>query len=263
MNKLFKNKKLIIILTAFIVILVIGAIFIYIAITKDLFNNTKTSISQSEVSQVENIKEADKENEIIDNNTEEVSNNIQEQIENQQENTENNKSQNSQPEAETTAQEIKQDNQSMTQTKETKAVNQNTKVVETKTTTKSTKAQEETPKTTQSNSQTQTQTQTTPVTQETKQTETQVTQPTTPKQEEPKQIQCSGNNHLIGTGNTGRWFNTRQEAINYYNSTYANWSKKWENFEIDDDTFNKNCPNRYEIYQCICGKWTIDFFYEY
>ena len=132
----------------------------------------------------------------------------------------------------------------MTQTKETKAVNQNTKAVETKTTTKSTKAQEETPKTMQSNSQTQ----------------TPVTQQTTPKQEEPKQIQCSGNNHLIGTGNTGRWFNTRQEAINYYNSTYANWSKKWENFEIDDDTFNKNCPNRYEIYQCICGKWTIDFF---
>ena len=258
MNKLFKNKKLIIILTAIIVILIIGAIFIYIAITKDLFNNTKTSISQSEVSQVENVKEDDKGNEIIDNNTEGVSNNTQELIENQQENTENNNIQNSQPEADTTAQ---QNNQSMTQSKETKAVNQNTKAVETKTTTKSTKAQEETPKTTQSNSQTQTQT--TPVTQETKQTETQVTQQNIPKQEEPKQIQCSGNNHLIGTGNTGKWFNTRQEAVNYYNSTYANWSKKWENFEIDDDTFNKNCPNRYEIYQCICGKWTIDFFYEY
>ena len=243
MDKLFKNKKLIIILTAIIVILIIGAIFIYIAITKDLFNNTKTSISQSEVSQVENIKEADKENEIIDNNPEEVSNNIQEQIEN----TENNNIQNNQPEADTTTKVIEQNNQSMTQTKETKAVNQNTKAVETKTTTKSTKAQEETPKTMQSNSQTQ----------------TPVTQQTTPKQEEPKQIQCSGNNHLIGTGNTGRWFNTRQEAINYYNSAYANWSKKWENFEIDDDTFNKNCPNRYEIYQCICGKWTIDFFYEY
>ena len=243
MDKLFKHKKLMIILTAIIVILIIGAIFIYIAITKDLFNNTKTSISQSEVSQVENIKEADKENEIIDNNPEEVSNNIQEQIEN----TENNNIQNNQPEADTTTKVIEQNNQSMTQTKETKAVNQNTKAVETKTTTKSTKAQEETPKTMQSNSQTQ----------------TPVTQQTTPKQEEPKQIQCSGNNHLIGTGNTGRWFNTRQEAINYYNSTYANWSKKWENFEIDDDTFNKNCPNRYEIYQCICGKWTIDFFYEY
>lgn len=261
MNKLFKNKKLIIILTAIIVILIIGAIFIYIAITKDLFNNTKTSISQSEVGQVENIKEENKGNEIIDNNTEEVSNNIQEQIENQQENTDNSIIQNNQPEADTTTKVIEQNNQSMTQSKETKAVNQNTKAVETKTTTKSTKAQEETPKTMQSNSQTQTQT--TPVTQETKQTETPVTQQTTPKQEEPKQIQCSGNNHLIGTGNTGRWFNTRQEAINYYNSTYANWSKKWENFEINDDTFNKNCPNRYEIYQCICGKWTIDFFYEY
>ena len=130
MDKLFKNKKLIIILTAIIVILIIGAIFIYIAITKDLFNNTKTSISQSEVSQVENIKEADKENEIIDNNPEEVSNNIQEQIEN----TENNNIQNNQPEADTTTKVIEQNNQSMTQTKETKAVNQNTKAVETKTT---------------------------------------------------------------------------------------------------------------------------------
>lgn len=254
MDKLFKNKKLIIILTAFIVILVIGAMFIYIAITKGLFNNKKSLISQSEVSQLENNKETDNGNEIIDNNTEEVNNNIQEQIENQQENTENNSTQNSQPEVETTSREIQQNTQSMTKSKETKAV-------ETKTTTKSTQAKEEIPKTTQSNSQTQTQT--TSTTQENKQTEAPVQQQTTPKQEEQKQIQCSGNQHLIETGNTGKWFNTRQEAVSYYNSTYANWSKKWENFEIDDDTFHKNCPNRYEIYQCICGKWTIDFFYEY
>ena len=85
---------------------------------------------------------------------------------------------------------------------------------------------------------------------------------TTPK-EDTKKIQCTASQHLLETGNTGKWFNTKQEAINYYNQTYSKWGTKWENFEIDDNTFHKNCPNRYEIFQCICGKWTIDFFYEY
>ena len=26
---------------------------------------------------------------------------------------------------------------------------------------------------------------------------------------------------------------------------------------------HKKCPNRYETFQCACGKWTVDFFYEY
>jgi len=100
---------------------------------------------------------------------------------------------------------------------------------------------------------------------ETKQTEEQV-ETKTETQSKPQPVietpKCSNGSHLISVGNTGKWFSTNQEAINYYNSTYSSWAKKWENFEIDDETFYKNAPTRYEVYQCSCGQWTIDFFYE-
>lgn len=87
----------------------------------------------------------------------------------------------------------------------------------------------------------------------------------TPKQEEPKKVEtpkCSGNNHGVGTGNSGKWFNSESEAINYYKSIIKTWGDKWEKFEIDDETYNKNCPYGYEDWSCpYCGKWTINFYY--
>ena len=87
----------------------------------------------------------------------------------------------------------------------------------------------------------------------------------TPKQEEPKHIEtpkCSGNNHGVGTGNSGKWFNSESEAISYYKSIIKSWGDKWEKFEIDDETYNKNCPYGYEDWSCpYCGKWTINFYY--
>lgn len=87
----------------------------------------------------------------------------------------------------------------------------------------------------------------------------------TPKQEEPKKVEtpkCSGNNHGVGTGNSGRWFNSETEAINYYKSIIKTWGDKWEKFEIDDETYNKNCPYGYDDWSCpYCGKWTINFYY--
>ena len=86
-----------------------------------------------------------------------------------------------------------------------------------------------------------------------------------PKQEEPKKVEtpkCSGNSHGVGTGNSGRWFNSETEAINYYKSIIKSWGDKWEKFEIDDETYNKNCPYGYEDWSCpYCGKWTINFYY--
>ncbi len=86
-----------------------------------------------------------------------------------------------------------------------------------------------------------------------------------PKQEEPKKVEtpkCSGNSHGVGTGNSGKWFNSESEAINYYKSIIKKWGDKWENFEIDDDTYNKNCPYGYEDWSCpYCDKWTINFYY--
>lgn len=87
----------------------------------------------------------------------------------------------------------------------------------------------------------------------------------TPKQEEPKIVEvpkCSGNNHGVGTGNSVKWFNSESDAIKYYKSIIKTWGDKWEKFEIDDETYNKNCPYGYEDWSCpYCGRWTINFYY--
>lgn len=87
----------------------------------------------------------------------------------------------------------------------------------------------------------------------------------TPKQEEPKIVEipkCSGNNHGVETGNSGKWFNSESDAIKYYKSIIKTWGDKWEKFKIDDETYNKNCPYGYEDWSCpYCGRWTINFYY--
>lgn len=86
-----------------------------------------------------------------------------------------------------------------------------------------------------------------------------------PKQEENKKTEtykCSGSNHGVGVGNSQKWFNSESEAISNYKSIIKNWGDKWENFEIDDETYNKNCPYGYEDWSCpYCSKWTINFYY--
>lgn len=65
----------------------------------------------------------------------------------------------------------------------------------------------------------------------------------TPKQDEIKR--CTNvNNHGMDVGNSGKWFNTKAEAVAYYDSITAYWGTKWENFEIDDATYDANCPSR-------------------
>lgn len=72
----------------------------------------------------------------------------------------------------------------------------------------------------------------------------------------------NNNNHGMNVGNSGKWFNSKQEAINYYDSIIKTWGDKWENFEIDSETYDKNCPYGYEVWTCpFCGKWTINFYY--
>lgn len=75
-------------------------------------------------------------------------------------------------------------------------------------------------------------------------------------------IECTGNNHKIGAGNTGKWFETQDQAAAYYKAEIAKWGKKWENFEIEDDEYHKNCPYGYEVWTCPqCQKWTVNFYY--
>lgn len=68
------------------------------------------------------------------------------------------------------------------------------------------------------------------------------------KQETTKQqvpVRCSNNNnHGMDVGNSNKWFATKNEAISYYNSQTSYWGKRWENFEIEDDVYYKNCPYR-------------------
>lgn len=89
-----------------------------------------------------------------------------------------------------------------------------------------------------------------------------VTEPEAKKEEPKPQVPDCSNGHGVSCGNSGKWFNSKQEAINYNDSIQKTWGAKWENFEIDDDTYDKNCPYRYEVWSCpFCGKWTINFYY--
>lgn len=86
-------------------------------------------------------------------------------------------------------------------------------------------------------------------------------QETKPTQEN-KVKQCTNGKHAIEVGNSKKWFNTEQEAINFYNTTQKKWSDKWTNYEITDEEYDKNCPYGYETWDCPnCQKWTINFYY--
>ena len=88
------------------------------------------------------------------------------------------------------------------------------------------------------------------------------TKPEPIKEPEPVAPKCDGSNHGVGVGNSNKWFNSKQEAINYYDGIQKTWGDKWENFEIDSATYDKNCPYGYEVWTCpFCGKWTINFYY--
>ena len=80
---------------------------------------------------------------------------------------------------------------------------------------------------------------------------------------EPKVERCTNNNnHGIDIGNSKKWFNSKNEAVAYYNDQISYWGNQWENEMIDNATYYKNCPAGYEIWSCMyCGKWTINFYY--
>ena len=70
------------------------------------------------------------------------------------------------------------------------------------------------------------------------------------------------NNHGMDIGNSGKWFNSKQEAVKVYDDLIKKWGVKWEKFEIDTETYDKNCPYGYEVWSCpFCGKWTINYYY--
>ncbi len=58
------------------------------------------------------------------------------------------------------------------------------------------------------------------------------------------------------------WYNSKAEAVAVYNAEIKKWGDKWTNYEIDNDTYYKNCPSGYEVLSCpYCNKWTINLYY--
>lgn len=98
-----------------------------------------------------------------------------------------------------------------------------------------------------------------------KETTTVPEQPKEEKQRDIKQSEkakCSDTKHGVGVGNSNKWFSSKQDAINYYQGIIKTWGDKWEKFEINDETYQKNCPYGYETWSCpFCGKWTINLYY--
>lgn len=117
---------------------------------------------------------------------------------------------------------------------------------------------------TQSTSQTTTHTSTTtPVTNPNSQSSSSQNNKQEENKTEPKVERCTNNNnHGMNIGNSGKWFNSKNDAIAYYNQQIKYWGDQWENNKIDNDTSYKNCPSGYEVWDCMyCGKWTINFYY--
>lgn len=78
--------------------------------------------------------------------------------------------------------------------------------------------------------------------------------------------ECIGNNHGMGVGNSGKWFETKEEAISYYTNLIDYWDEWWQKADPNDteadETYYKNCPDGYEIWSCpYCNKWTINLYY--
>lgn len=70
------------------------------------------------------------------------------------------------------------------------------------------------------------------------------------------------NNVQKCTHSNDNWYASKAEAEAIYNAKIKEWGDKWTNYEIDNETYYKNCPSGYEVFSCpYCNKWTINLFY--
>lgn len=78
-----------------------------------------------------------------------------------------------------------------------------------------------------------------------------------------KPSNCTNNsNHSIKCGNMGRWFNSKNELVSYYDKQVKYWNDKVDNGEITNEEYYANVPSGYKCWSCsYCGKWTGDFKY--
>lgn len=70
------------------------------------------------------------------------------------------------------------------------------------------------------------------------------------------------NNAPKCTHSNSNWYNSKAEAEAIYNAEIKKWGDKWTNYEIDNETYYKNCPSGYEVFSCpYCNKWTINLYH--
>ena len=97
------------------------------------------------------------------------------------------------------------------------------------------------------------------------------------KQEQPSQVvetkqetqekvveeqKCTDSKHKVSVGNSGKWFNSYDEAVAFYDNLINGYSNKIHNGEISIEEYNKQCPYGYEIWSCsYCNKWTLNYYY--
>ena len=73
---------------------------------------------------------------------------------------------------------------------------------------------------------------------------------------------CEIGNHYAEVGNSGKWFNSKEEAISEYTELQKSYGDKLRNKEITKDEYYIKCPYGYEIWSCMfCNKWTINYYY--
>ncbi len=76
-----------------------------------------------------------------------------------------------------------------------------------------------------------------------------------------KELKCSNGNHFMDVGNSNQWFATEQEAVAHYEELVAEKGNLCRNNKMTDEEYNKECPSGCEIWSCICGMWTVNFYY--
>lgn len=223
-----KNKKII----SLVIVALIGAL----VITALIINKTKVK-EDNIVSANEDVNEIQNTNEIKDTmeNISDATNNIQENV-------------------------IVASNQDETLQAETKTEDQETEKV-------TPSAEKKSVEKSSNKETTTTKTQSKQNTQVEKQQDTKTNDSiTVSKSEAPKDtnenINKNTNNAPKCNHSNGKWYNSKAEAEAIYNAELKKWGDKWTNYEIDTDTYNKNCPNGYEVFSCpYCNKWTINLYY--
>ncbi len=101
------------------------------------------------------------------------------------------------------------------------------------------------------------------------QKETKVNKSNTIEKKEETKTNTNQNKNTNNTNNAPKcthsnsnWYNSKAEAEAIYNAEIKKWGDKWTNYEIDNETYYKNCPSGYEVFSCpYCNKWTINLYH--